>query len=189
MHCLQCGLKWSNVVTFFNYFFYFWTAVSDKAFFFFSKKAAVVGVTWGTLKMSDKNLYSQLRIYNSVHVVPNICLRASLRNLTTSPKPTRSHQIFGLQGDLGLLEVHAITTRHAPPRPPSSLLPLIPFPSGPVSWHTPTPAPPVNTLWLQGSVFPNLCNCVTHSTYTHTHKLKELGRVSGSAQPRFIRSK
>ena len=135
---------------------------------------------------------SQLWIYNSIHAVPNICLCASVRNLTTSLKPTRSHQIFGPQGELGLLEVHAITTGHAPPRPPSSLLPLIPFPSGPVSWHTPTPAPPVNTLWLQGSVFPNLCNCVTHSlTHTHTRvcKLKKLGRVSGSAQPPFIRSK
>lgn len=56
------------------------------------------------------------------------------------------------------------------PDPPSSRLPLSSRPRGLVSWRTPTP--PANIAWLQGSVFPNLCNWMTHSntlTRTHTH--------------------
>lgn len=101
----------------------------------------------------------------------------SVRNLSTLLKPERSHQIFGTLGALGLLEVHAIIRGHTPPHPPSSLLPLIPFPSGPVSQHTPTPALPLNTLRLQGSLFPNLCNYVTHSlthSHPHAHTLKKI---------------
>lgn len=81
--------------------------------------------------------------------------------------------MFGTVEALGLLEVHAVTTSQNPPRPPSSLLPLIPLPSGLVSWHTPTL--PVNIAWLEGSVFPNRCNWMTHSR-TRRH----FGRVCGN---------
>lgn len=58
-------------------------------------------------------------------------------------------------------------------------------PRGPVSWRTPTP--PANIAWLEGSVFPNLCNWMTHSntltrTHAHTqrHRAHFSGRVSGN---------
>lgn len=101
---------------------------------------------------------------------------------------TQSRHISDALKAPGLLEVHAVTTAQNPPGSPSSRLPLISSPRGLVSWRTPTP--PANIAWLQGSVFPNLCNWMTHSdTFARTHTKNFWARVWQHFELQFIAAK